>query len=103
MSSPSLVTAEERCNLTQLLDLRAATAPDHTFAELKAEDGTWAPVSLKEFHAQVRAAAKGARPYALVVEVGGVCRRLEQRRDAASVPAGLLLGLAAPKKSPARL
>jgi long-chain acyl-CoA synthetase len=59
MSSPSLVTAEERCNLTQLLDLRAATAPDHTFAELKAEDGTWAPVSLKEFHAQVRAAAKG--------------------------------------------
>jgi long-chain acyl-CoA synthetase len=59
MSSPSLVTVEERCNLTQLLDLRAATAPDHTFAELKAEDGTWTPVTVAQFHTQVRAAAKG--------------------------------------------
>jgi long-chain acyl-CoA synthetase len=68
MSSASLVTAEESCNLTQLLALRAATAPAHTFAEIKADDGTWTPVTLAEFHAQVRAAAKGL--IALGVQAG---------------------------------
>ncbi|MGC4175093.1 AMP-dependent synthetase/ligase [Demequina sp.] len=59
MSSPSLVTPEERCNLTQLLARRAATEPDQAFAENKGEGGTWTPLTIKEFHAQVRAVAKG--------------------------------------------
>lgn len=59
MSSPSLVTPEERCNLTQLLARRASADPAHAFAEVKADDGSWSPVALADFHAQVRAAAKG--------------------------------------------
>jgi len=59
MSSPSLVTADERCNLTQLLALRAAQSPTASYAELKNEDDTWSPVTFAEFQAKVTAVAKG--------------------------------------------
>ena len=47
MSSPSLVTAEERCNLTQLLALRAAQSPTQIYAEIKDDDDSWHPVTLR--------------------------------------------------------
>jgi len=59
MSSPSLLMANESCNLTQLLASRAANAPAHTFAELKDPNGTWVPVTVTDYYAHVRAVAKG--------------------------------------------
>lgn len=59
MSSPSLISAEERTTIPALLARRATTAPTQTFAELKQDDGSWTPVTVAEFHAQVLAVAKG--------------------------------------------
>jgi len=59
MSSPSLVKAGESTHLTALLEQRASADPDSIFAEAKNDAGIWHPVTLAEFHAQVRAVAKG--------------------------------------------
>jgi long-chain acyl-CoA synthetase len=59
MSSPSLVTAGERTHLSALLAERAAAKPDAEFAQAKDENGAWHSITLGDFHAQVRAVAKG--------------------------------------------
>ena len=59
MSSPSLVTPEESCTLTQMLALRAAAEPERTFAQVKDADEAWHPISLAAFHAHVTSVAKG--------------------------------------------
>ncbi|WP_297081976.1 long-chain fatty acid--CoA ligase [uncultured Demequina sp.] len=59
LSSPSLATVDERLHLTAMLEARAAAHPERTFAEIKDPDGAWTPVSLADFHARVRATAKG--------------------------------------------
>jgi len=59
MSSPGLAALDNGMHLTAMLNARVADLPDSAFAEVKSEDNAWVPVSLKEFRARVRAAAKG--------------------------------------------
>ena len=59
MSSPSLVAAEERTHLTDLLAQRAAARPDAIFGQIKDDAGAWRSVTLGDFYAQVRSVAKG--------------------------------------------
>ncbi|GIG55194.1 AMP-dependent synthetase/ligase [Demequina activiva] len=59
LSAPGLATADDALHLTAMLDARAASHPERTFAEVKGDHDTWTPVSLGEFRSQVRAVAKG--------------------------------------------
>lgn len=59
MASPSLVTDTSPAHLPALLADRARQTPGKTFAEVSQPDGQWQPVTLEEFHGQVRAVAKG--------------------------------------------
>ncbi|WP_062378885.1 AMP-dependent synthetase/ligase [Demequina pelophila] len=59
MSAPGLANVDDRMNLSALLAARATAHPERTFAEVKDEAGNWSPVSLPDFHARVRAVAKG--------------------------------------------
>ncbi|MFV0632770.1 AMP-dependent synthetase/ligase [Demequina sp.] len=59
MTAPGLATVDEHFDLTALLNARAQAAPQGAFAEVKDDNGDWQPVTLGEFHARVRAVAKG--------------------------------------------
>ena len=107
MSSPSLVTAEERCNLTQLLALRAAQSPTQTYAEIKHDDDSWHPVTYAEFQAKVTAVAKGL--IALGVAPGDRVAIMADTRfewavmDFAILAAGAITVPVYPSSSPAQL
>lgn len=58
-STPALVDLGEYRNVTELLTRRAAAAPDHVAFEVPAVDGSWSPVTTREFLAQVESLAKG--------------------------------------------
>jgi len=59
VSSPTLVAPDEVTHLPAMLAARAHAAPDGVFAEVKDSDDTWREITLAEFHARVRAVAKG--------------------------------------------
>lgn len=59
LSSPSLAVVPEGMNLAAMLEQLATENPHKPFAEYKDASGAWRPVSLGEFHARVRAVAKG--------------------------------------------
>ena len=60
-STPPLVALDDYRNVTDLLVLRAAAAPDHVAFEVIDEDAasSWRPVTTAEYHREVRALAKG--------------------------------------------
>lgn len=57
--SPALVEADPRANISGLLSARVADAADRTLIERKAPDGSWEPMTAREFEAAVTAVAKG--------------------------------------------
>ncbi|WP_084077645.1 long-chain fatty acid--CoA ligase [Demequina sp. NBRC 110057] len=59
MIAPGLATVDDRFHLAAMLRARATANPVGAFAEVKDSEGAWRPVSLGEFHDQVRAVAKG--------------------------------------------
>ena len=59
LSSPGLAVIPEGMHVTAMLADRVAADPDRIFAETKDDQGEWSPVTLGEFNARVRAAAKG--------------------------------------------
>lgn len=59
-STPPLVPLDDYRNVTDLLVLRAAAAPDHIAFEVNdASTAPWRPVTTAEYHREVRALAKG--------------------------------------------
>ena len=59
MIAPGLATVDDRFHLSAMLAARATADPEGAFAEVKDSEGVWQPVTLGEFHARVRATAKG--------------------------------------------
>jgi long-chain acyl-CoA synthetase len=57
--SPAVVTADPLANISRLLSERVARSGDQTLIERKAPDGTWEPMTAREFDAHVTAVAKG--------------------------------------------
>ncbi|MDR1799511.1 MAG: long-chain fatty acid--CoA ligase, partial [Bifidobacteriaceae bacterium] len=59
VSTPANVEVDPSWNINYLLTRRLGKEPDATAIERQQADGTWLPMSVKEFNCDVIAVAKG--------------------------------------------